>query len=167
MSPLSTNGCAAAADHEFVTNDILMRYMAFAGAGQDEHAAFSLVMPDGWNLGTLKYKVFWTDDKLADTASVADDVSFYMAAGALSDDDAIDAALGTQQTVVDALTAKADMHVSPASGLLTVGGTPALGDVIHFKLSRDYDYGGTPMVEDAWVIGVQIQYITSSDAVAW
>ena len=94
-------------------------------------------------------------------------MSFYLAAGALSDGDAIDAALGTLQAVVDALTAKADLHVSPASAGVTVGGTPALGGLTFFKLSRDFDYGGTPMAEDAWVSGIQIQYLEDAIPAVW
>jgi hypothetical protein len=164
MRPTTTAGSAALAKNEYATNDINLDYLAFAGAAADEHAEFDLVMPAGWDLGTIKFKVFWTN---ATGASPADDVSFYMAAGALSDDDAIDAALGTLQLVTDAVTADSDMHVSPASPALTVGGTPALGDLIHFKLSRDYDYGGTPMVEDAWVFGVLIQYVEDQAVAAW
>ena len=167
MSPTTTNGAAAVATYEFATNGIQYEYMAFAGAGQDEHAVFPVAMPDNWDRGPIKFKVFWTDDKSANTASVADDVSFYLAAGALSDGDAIDAALGTLQAVVDALTAKADLHVSPASAGVTVGGTPALGDLTFFKLSRDFDYGGTPMAEDAWVSGIQIQYLEDAIPAVW
>jgi hypothetical protein len=61
------------------------------------------------------------------------------------------------------------LHVSPASSALTVGGSPALGDLIHFKLSRDYDHdgGGTAMDVDADVLGVLIQYKKNNEVSAW
>ena len=96
-------------------------------------------------------------------------VKFYLAAGARSDDDALDDALGTSVDMADQVIADEDLHITPASGALTVGGTPALGDLVHFKLSRDYDHdgGGTAMDVDAWVLGVLIQYRKNQEVSAW
>jgi predicted porin len=87
-------------------------------------------------------------------------------AGALSDSDAIDAALGTGQVISDALLADdgADLQLSGATPAITVGGTPALGDLIVFEAYRNVS-GTDDMTEDAWLFEVVIQYQTSSTAV--
>jgi hypothetical protein len=52
---------------------------------------------------------------------------------------------------------------------LTVGGTPALGDLIHFKVTRDYDYAGagSAMDVDLRLIGILIQFNKTNTVAAW
>ena len=120
MTPLSTNG-AEAGVHEFATNDIMMDYLAF-DATTEEFAAFSFVMPENWSLGTIKFKAYWLG---ASGCSAADTVEWELQAGALSNDDAVDAALGTAQVISDAITADGDLQITGASPAITIGGTPA------------------------------------------
>jgi hypothetical protein len=163
MTPTSTNG-AEAGSNEYATNDINMDYLAFDGT-TEEYAEFQFPMPENWDRSTIKAKFFWT----AGPGSTANDtVEWKIAAGALSDSDAIDAALGTAQVISDALLADngTDLQTSGATPAITVGGTPALGDLIHFKISRNV--GGTDdMTEDAWLFGVWIQYKVTNTVVAW
>jgi hypothetical protein len=58
MIPLTTNG-AQAGTTEFVTTDLMFDYLAFDTA-TEEFAAFNIVMPPSWNLGTVKAKFFWS-----------------------------------------------------------------------------------------------------------
>lgn len=163
MTPLTTNG-AGMGTNEYATNDIMLPYAAFDGT-TEEYVAFSFPMPEEWNLGTIKAKFFWSS---ATSSSTNDTVEWELQAGAISNDDAIDAALGTAQVISDVLLADngTDMQVTSATPAITVGGTPALGDMIHFKLSRNV--GGTDnMTEDAWLYGVLIQLTLSTSASAW
>ena len=142
----------------------MMVYHAF-DATTEEFVDFDLVMPENWDRGTIKAKFYWGS---ATGSSVADTVEWEISAGALSDSDAIDAALGTAQVKSDALLATngSDMQITGATPAITVGGTPALGDLIHFKVSRNV--GGTDdMTEDAWLYGVLIQYTMSNTVAAW
>lgn len=163
----STTSPAEATTYEFAGQDMTHTVLNFAGAAADEFAEFDLVMPESWDRGTIKYKVYWTNGH-AD-ANPDEWVEFYLSAGARSNDDAMDAALGTAISVLDQHIADDDMHVTDASASLTVGGTPALGDMIHFKLGRDYDEanGGTAMDVDARVFGVLIQYRENLEVAAW
>jgi hypothetical protein len=167
MAPSETDG-ATAATKGYATEGMTHDVMTFAGADNDTHAAFDVVMPEAWDRGAIKVKVYWT---AGGDANIDEWVEFYLAAGARSDDDALDAALGTAVNIVDQFIAADDLHVSPASAALTVGGTPALGDLIHFKLSRDYDHdsggGGVAMDVDAHVLGVLIQYQKTENVAAW
>src|SRR3990167_6105835 len=127
MTPRVTNG-AAGATEEYAAQDIMIEKFLFDGV-TEEGVQFTIAMPDEYNLGTVKMKLFWD---AATGASAADLVSFGIKAGALSNDDAIDAALGTQVAVDDVVIAVGDLHVTPASGAITIGGTPALGDMVVF-----------------------------------
>ena len=63
-------------------------------------------------------------------------VVFGLKAIALSDDDALDTAFGTEVTVTDTWIAQNDVHISPESSALTIGGTPAEGDIVLFNIAR-------------------------------
>jgi hypothetical protein len=132
----------------------------------EQFVAFNLVMPENWDRSTIKAKFFWAPGDSACTA--ADTVEWELQGRGISNDDAIDAALGTAQVISDAVTAgkDGDLHVTAATPAITIGGTPALGDLINFKLSRNV--GGTDdMTEDAWLFGVYIQAAINESVAAW
>ena len=139
-------------------------YWAFDGA-TEEYVFFNLVMPEDWDIGTIKAKFYFIP---ASGCSAGDTVEWEIGAGAKSNDDTFDAAIGTTQVISDTILggAAADLHVSGATPALTVGGTPALGDWVSFKVSRNV--GGTDdMTEDAYLLGVVIQYAVKESAAAW
>lgn len=146
------------------TNNLTRAVMQFKGTANDTNAEFDFRMPANWNRGTIKAKVMWTP---ATGASAGDNVRFNLAAVAVSDDDPLDAAPGTAVTMDDVVLAVGDLHVTPASDALTIAGTPQVGDLLRFKLTRDYDYGASPMAEDAQVLGVVLQYTTTGTITAW
>lgn len=158
MTPRITNG-ALGATEEYATNDIMQEYYLFDST-TEEAVQFSINMPDDWDLGTIKYKVYWD---ASTGASAADTVSWGVKAGALSNDDAIDQALGSQVVVNDVVIAVGDLHISPASAALTIGGTPTLGDLCIFQVVRNVS-GTDDMTEDAKLLGVSIQYLTNTTA---
>jgi len=164
MVPCTTNG-ATAGTNEYVTNDIDFDFFAFGGGATEQRVQFKLVMPEDWDRGTIKAKFYWSS---ATGSSIADTVEWGIRALAISNDDAIDAALGTAQTVSDAVLAAdgADLQVSGATAALTVGGTPALGDMVAFVVHRNTD-GTDDMTEDAWLLGVSIQYRRTNAIAAW
>ena len=165
MTPGTTAG-AEAVTNEFATNDITLDVMAFDGSAANEHAYWNLSMPDSWDRSTIKAKVYWMPG--AGTASAADDVEFEISAGSLSNDDVVDHDFSAGVvSIADAVIATTDIHITAASAAITVQGSPALEDWIQFKLTRDYDHGGTSMTEDAWVFGVMIQYKTTLNPAIW
>lgn len=164
FTPTTTNG-AEQTNAEYATNDIQLTYLAFDGSAA-EYADVDIVMPPSWNRGTIKAKIYWAP---ASGASSSDGVVFGLQGRAISNDDAIDAALGTAQEVTDAVTAGADgdLHITPATAAITIGGTPALEDMIHLKLYRDPTDGSDDMVEDALVFGVLIEFASTNQVTAW
>lgn len=163
MIPLTTNG-AEAGTKEYVTNDIMQDYLAF-DTTTEEFAAFNIPMPENWDRGTLKAKFFWAP--LTDSGAVGDTVEWEIAAGALSNGDAIDAALGTSQVINDAVVTgeSASLHITAATPALTVGGTPSLGDMIHFKISRNVSNDNHGY--DALLFGVLLQFARNNSIAAW
>lgn len=164
FEPTDTNG-AAIGINEYATNDIMKYYLAFDGA-TEEFAGCDFPFPEGWNRGTIKGKIYWTPGDSACTAG--DTVEWELGGVAVSNDDAIDAAIGTTQVISDAVLAgkDGDLHISGATPAITIGGTPALGDLIHLKVSRNV--GGTDnMTEDAWFFGVLLQITVNTAVSAW
>lgn len=161
MTPATTSGAAAAAV-ESSTNRVNYDVFDFDGSTA-ESVWFGLQMPDIWDRGTVKAKLVWTP-----ATSGTGAVVWGLAATADSDDDAIDTAVGTEVTVADAVLAVGDVHVTAATSALTVGGSPALGDWVWFRVRRLPTDVGDTMTQDARLLGVVIQWRESAtEASAW
>lgn len=159
MVPRKTNG-AFAYTEEYATNDVTVDYYLFDSI-TEKGVQFKLALPDSWNLGTIRVKFFWD---AATGASVSDGVTWGIAARAVSNDDAIDAAFPASVDTDDVVIAVGDLHVSPASVEVTVSGTPALGDLILVEVTRVVGDAQDDMAEDAKLFGIQIQYTESTTA---
>ena len=162
MTPRTTNG-ATSGTQELPTNDINLDYFDF-DAATDEAVQVAFMMPDDWDLSTVKFKFIWTDATTAGTGTVV----WAVRAVATSNDDALDAAWGTPKGVSDAFIASGDNHTSSATTALTIGGTPALGDLVVFEFYRDADNGGDTYTQDARLLNVTMQYKTlDTTTAAW
>lgn len=151
MYGATTNG-AASGQIESSTNKINTKVLDFDGT-TEEYAWFALPSPDYWDLSTITVKFHWT------AASGTGDVIWGAAAVALSNDDAIDTALGTAVTVTDTLITANDVHTTSATSAITVGGTPAKGDYLFVRIYRDADAGGDTLNGvDARLLGVTIKF---------
>jgi hypothetical protein len=152
MVPCTTFG-ALQGTNEYSTNDIDMDYFAFDSGSTEERVQFKLKLPENWNLGTIKVKFDWSS---ATGSTAGDTVEWAIKAGALSNSDAIDAALGTPQVISDALLADngTDLQTTSATPALTVGGTPTKNDLLIFEVYRNTD-------------GTDDQYKKSGSTTAW
>lgn len=146
-----TTGGAASATVELTTNKVNFDCFDFDQTTV-EYVQFKWSPPENWDLGTIKAKFFWT------AASGSGDVVWALQAVAVSDDDAMDVAFGSAQAVTDTLLAVDDCHVTAATAAITVGGTPATGDLVYFQVYRDAAAGGDTLAVDARLLGVKIQY---------
>ena len=164
MIPCTTNGCLQGT-YEYSTNDIDVDYLAFDAGAAEERAQFKLKMPENWDRLTIKAKFDWSS---ASGSTANDTVEWGIKAGALSDSDAIDAALGTPQVISDVLLATngADLQTTLKTPAITVGGTPAINDVLIFEIYRNTD-GTDNMAEDAWLFGVTLHIKLSGAVAAW
>lgn len=148
--PRTTTGCGIDS-RELSTNKINTDELLF-DAGTDEFAQCMIVMPSNWNAGTITAKFHWT----ASTGS--GDVIWGLSGRAYANDDALDQAQGTAQTVTDTLTATNDLDISSATSAITLGGTAAAGNPVIFEVYRDANAGGDTLAADARLLGVEISY---------
>jgi hypothetical protein len=168
MSPTDTNGCADLTTYEYATNDIQRAYLAFDDT-TEEYACFDVVMPSTWDRSTIKFKAYWAPDKIAGTASAAETCEWQVQGISVSNDQSIDTAFtDTGEVISDTVTAAVtdDLHVTGASPAITINGTPALGDLITLKVSRNTG-GSDTMVGDAWLFGILVEITHANAVTAW
>lgn len=166
MTPLVSNGAEAGAN-EYATNDVMMNYLAFDGGATPEWASFSLPMPENWNKLTILAKFYWAPGH--SDCSANDTVEWKLGGQAIANDGALDVALADAgEVITDTVLAgeQGDLHITATTPAITIGGTPGLGKLVHFKLSRNVA-GTDDMEEDAWLFGVLIQYKISEEAAEW
>jgi hypothetical protein len=157
MTARTTSG-AAAGSVELTTNKIMLATLDFDPAA-DEFAQFMVPMPKSWNEGTVTAQFIWT----AAAGTAAQTVTWGIQAVAISNDDALDAAFGTAQLVSDALLAVNDQHTSAFTSAITIGGTPAEGDLVIFQVYRDADHAtDDTLTGDAKLIGVRLNFTTNA-----
>jgi hypothetical protein len=146
--PTTTTGCGVNSI-ETTTNRINYDTLEFDTA-VTEFAQFMTVMPNNYNLGTVRARFFWT----ATTGSGT--VEWAIAGRSYADDDAIDQALGTLQAVNDTLLAANDIHITSLTPAVTITGGPALGEPVQFQVSRQV--GNDTLAVDARLLGVEIVF---------
>lgn len=134
------------------------------GHEADSAIQISYPMTENWDRGDIKAKILWAP---GDGAVAGDDVVFILNGAALSDGDDMDVAFVTGAGLADQVAAAGKVHISAASAALTIEGNPALGDFIHFELTRDVSEGVTPMAAACRVIGLWIQYTCNQPVAAW
>ncbi len=149
MIARTSNG-AATGTAESSTNKVMQATLDFDAAA-DEFAQFQIAMPKGWNESTVTAQFVWL-------AGNTGNVVWGIQGVCISDDDALDAAFGTAQTVTDGVTATSDVMISAETAALTLAGTPAAGDLAVFQVYRDADNGSDTLAVDAKLLGVRLFY---------
>ena len=109
-------------------------------------------MPDSYDGGTVTARFIWTNAAGLTTETVR----WGIKARGYADSDAIDQAYGAEVTVDDTWLAQGDVHISAASGAVTIGGSPAGGQWVTFRVMRDVSDG--TLTGDARLLAVQIEY---------
>lgn len=153
----TTDGAAALATVEGTAGMPCYRGWAFDGTSA-EYVEFVHALPKRYNLGTVTVQVYWTS-----VATDTDGVTWNARALAISDSDPFAASYGTPQSVDDTLLGAAgDLHVTSQTSALTIGGSPADGDLINVRIGRDPDNANDTASEDAVLVGVKLRF--TSDA---
>lgn len=148
----------ARAVHEIASGTNYVSVLDFDGGSTVERAFFQIAFPKSWNEGTVTYQVFWYS-----TATDTDSVAWFMDAAAVSDAETVGVTWGTAVEVDDAAQSNASrLLVSTVSSALTIGGSPAAGDLCFFRFYRDPTDSGDTHAEDARLLGVKIFYTTDA-----
>ncbi len=154
LTARTTNG-AASGTAESTTNKVMLKTLDF-DAATAEYAQFSVRMPKSWNRGAVSAYFLWSN------ASGTGNVVWGAQGVAISDDDVLDAAFGTAQTVTDAVTAAGDLMQSAETAAITIAGTPAVADWVVFQFYRDAASGSDTLAVDARLHGVAVIYSTEA-----
>lgn len=153
MYARSTSG-AASGSSETSSNKVMVQTFDF-DAASDEFVQFQLPMPKSWNEGTITAEFLWSHP----STTTNFDVVWGIQGLAVGNDDALDAAFGTAQTVTDTGGTTDDLYITAATSAVTIAGTPAAGDMVIFQVYRDADNGSDTLAVDARLHGVRI-YLT-------
>ena len=153
MVAQTTNG-AAVGSTETATNDIMRSTLDF-DAATIEYAQFQIALGNSWNEGTVTVQFYWEAANTGDVVWGAQGVC-------ISDDDVLDAAFGTAQTVTDSVTAVGDLMVSSATAAITLAGTPTAGDLTILRVYRNATSGSDTLAVDAKLLGVKVNFTTNA-----
>jgi hypothetical protein len=99
-----------------------------------EYAQATIIWPDG--ASTFTARVYWR------ATEGSGDVRWSLRARCYADDEAIDQAWGTAQSVTDTLTAAGQVLISPATAAITPAGTVSGGSLCQIELDRDHTVSG-------------------------
>lgn len=158
MSPSASGGCAALATVATSANRPDIQSLDFDPTTA-EYAQFGIVMPKSWNEGTVTFRAHWAHGSTTTNFGVA----WSLQAVAVSDDDTIDAAYGTAQTVTDTGGTTSDLYTTAESSAITIAGSPAAEDMVFFRVSRDPSNGSDNMAIDAKLLGITVYITTDAD----
>jgi hypothetical protein len=116
-------------------------------------------MPKSWDEGTVTAAFVWSHPSTTTNFGVV----WGLQAVAISNDDTVAAAYGTAQTAADTGGTTDDLYVSPETSAITIAGTPAAEDVVHFRVYRDPTNGSDTMAVDARLHAVILYLTTDAD----
>lgn len=152
MSPSASGGCAALATIASAANQPDIQTLDFDATTQ-EFAQFAVLMPKRWDRGTVTFAPVWSH-----AAAATFGVVWELQAVAVSNDDTIALAYGTEVGSTDTGGTTNDVYVGPESAAITVAGSPAAGDVVFFRLARAPANGSDTLNADARLHGIELYF---------
>lgn len=157
ITPSASGGCAPLALVATSANRPDVSTLNF-DASTAEYAQFWIPMPKGWNEGTVTAQFLWSHA----SASTNYGVVWGLQGVAVSDGDSIDAAYGTAQTVTDTGGTTNALYISPETAAITLGGSPAEGDMVCFRIFRDASGGSDTLAINARLHAVKLYFTINS-----
>lgn len=153
MVPRAANG-AGTSTLDSGSNDITLPVLDFDQTTA-EFAHFNVAFPKGWNKSAVTFRPFWT----AVAGTAAQTAVIALAGVAISDDDLLNAIMGSPVSSSDVLIATTDLHVGPESAAIGIAGAPVDNDLCVFQVSRDV--AADNLAADLKLIGIQLLYVTN------
>jgi hypothetical protein len=160
MVARTTNG-PSAYSAEKATNDVMVSGYGF-DAATEEAIQIMIPLPKGFNSGgSIIAKFYWSSAATAGTGDVVWGIRLRYS----RNDDAIDQAFGTGQTVTDSFIADGDTHVTSETSAITPGGTYAAECVLVAEVYRSAAAGGDTYTQDALLLAcmISLPYSVNSD----
>ena len=155
-SPTVTAGCAVFTVFETTAGRPDIHQLAFDAAAI-EHAQAELVLPLGWDGGTLFFRV---NDAIPGGQGAGLDGRVWQVAGrALGADESFDQAVGSYVGVTIDDASLETRQRSALSAALTAAGTPAAGELVCLDLQRKRDDAADDLDTDAWFLGIELYFV--------
>lgn len=152
----TTNG-AAYSTEELATNDIGIAYYAF-DASTEEALFLHWQAPKSYNGGTIIVQPIWKHPSTTTNFGVVWGIS----GRAYADGNALDQAMGTEQTSTDTGGTTGSLYIAPEASAVTLAGSPAGEQFVIIKIARKVANGSDTMAVDAHLLGVKIHYTTNA-----
>lgn len=159
MKASTTDGASGLTTVETTAGNPDLNVFDFA-TDADDYVQFTIGMPKNWDEGVINAQFYWTS-----TATDTDGVTWGIQGIALSDNASIDTAFsgGTPQIIDDAnQSAAEELLITAETPDITIGGTPAAGDLCFFRVFRDVSDSNDTAAEAARLLGVKLLYTTNA-----
>ena len=155
--PSVTAGCAALATVASANNQPDITTLDF-DATTEEYCQFSAVIPKSWDRGPITYSLNWSHAATTTNFGTA----WALQAVAVSNDDTIAVAFGTDVTVTKTGGTTNDVYTTDESAALTVAGAPTAGDMVFFRAHRVPSNGSDTLAIDARLHGITLYVQTTA-----
>ena len=120
----------------------------------DEFAQWTVAMPSDWDAGTVTAVIYWT---WGAGGSASETVEVEVSGRSYADSDAIDQDIRTGAAACsDTAITAADIHISAASGAITLQGSPAASELVQFVAMRDVSADN--LACDLELLGIMITF---------
>ena len=110
-------------------------------------------MPEDYTGGTVYYKAYWKHPTATKYV-----VRWQLSGVAVGNNETLDVATGTAVAVDDTGGTADKLYISDLSGAVTIAGSPAAGELVHFLVSRAGAHANDTLDVTARLIGVTIWY---------
>ena len=155
MIPATTNG--AAQNKNVAATNVQNFYSLDFDTTTQEFAHAVVAMPSDWNGGTVTFKFYWSA-----TGTSTNGCVMALEGRSYGDSETIDQAYGSAVGVLDTHTATAlQVQISDASAAVTIGGTPAAGELVMFRVKRVVADANDTLAVDVMLLGVMVSYTRS------
>lgn len=116
------------------------------------------IPPKRWDLGTITFQPL-----VSSAGTAGGPCMYFLDAVAVSSGDSLDATVGTAQSSLVTLAATANTLAAGAvSAAITVGGTPAIGDLVKLRIRRVTTDAGDTNTDTARLHGFKIFFTTNA-----
>jgi hypothetical protein len=113
-------------------------------------------MPSDYDGGTVTAVFYW----IANSASTNSAI-WALQGRAYGDNEAIDQAFGTAQSVTDANNGANTLNISSATSAITLAGSPAASELVQFRAYRNADDGSDNLAADARLVAIRVTFTRS------
>ena len=151
LLPASTSGAGAATQVETTTNKHNFKSMAFGYAAKS-YATAEFDLPEGYDGGTIKAYVTWYS-----TGTTSNGVRWGTQGTSIANDESLDPSWGAAVEVTDNATGAAYKKLKTAvMDSITLGGTPAAGEMASIRVYRDPAHGDDNLNEIVYLLSLKL-----------